>query len=661
MKKRKNLNVWLAVSIFLLSMVSAASGKISYVDANAPGANDGSSWTNAYNYLQSALADANSVAKPVEIRVAQGTYKPDQGVNQTPGNREASFELINGVTLKGGYAGFGEPDPNARDIELYETILSGDLDANDIDVNDPRDLLDHPSRAENSYHVVTGSGTDETPILDGFSITGGSANGDYLSPHVWGGGMFNDSGNPTLVNCTFSRNFALRGAGIYNFNSNSIMLTNCSITENMTLCYILPPGEDEGRGAGMYNQDSNLILINCTFSNNWAFYERAPSSGGGIYNVNSNVMLTNCLFSKNSASGGGGIYNNQSKLDLTNCTFTKNVEGYVGGGICNVADSNLTLTHCTFKNNSSGYDGGGVSNYESNPELTNCTFSHNVAQWHGGGVYNSGGSLTLANCTFSGNSTSIEGGGGMHDYDSKTNIRYCTFNGNSAFGRGGAIEFQDSLATITNCIISENSSGSYGGAIYCSPPPPCPPPPSGAPPPCPPPKVLIITNCTITGNTAYYVGGIYNGGESSLTNCIVWGNSDYEMAYCDEVTYSDIKGGWSGEGNIDEDPCFADPDSNDYHLKSQAGRWDANEGRWTKDDVTSPCIDKADPMSPIGPEPFPNGGIINMGAYGGTIEASKSYFGEPVCETIVAGDINGDCIVDFKDFVFIAAHWLEDR
>ena len=95
-------------------------------------------------------------------------------------------------------------------------------------------------------------------------------------------------------------------------------------------------------------------------------------------------------------------------------------------------------------------------------------------------------------------------------------------------------------------------------------------------------------------------------------------------------------------------------------MKSQAGRWDANEGRWTIDEVTSSCIDAGDPMSPIGLEPFPNGGRINMGAYGGTAEASKSYFGEPVCETIVAGDINGDCKVNFKDFALMALHWLED-
>jgi hypothetical protein len=164
-----------------------------------------------------------------------------------------------------------------------------------------------------------------------------------------------------------------------------------------------------------------------------------------------------------------------------------------------------------------------------------------------------------------------------------------------------------------------------------------------------------------------------------LVNCILWDGDDQIWENDDStitIAYSNVHGGWPGEGNIDVDPCFADPgywepngtpdDPNDdfwvdgdYHLKSQAGRWDANERRWMKDDVTSPCIDAGDPMSPLRHGPFPNGGIINMGAHGGTAEASKSYFGEPVCETVVAGDINGDCKVDFKDFQLMASHWLQ--
>ncbi|HNS22910.1 MAG TPA: hypothetical protein PKH24_20595 [Sedimentisphaerales bacterium] len=119
------------------------------------------------------------------------------------------------------------------------------------------------------------------------------------------------------------------------------------------------------------------------------------------------------------------------------------------------------------------------------------------------------------------------------------------------------------------------------------------------------------------------------------------------------------------------DPLFANPGhwnselaptswtDGDCHLKSQAGRWDPNTSSWVQDDVTSPCIDAGDPNDPIGDEPFPNGGRINIGAYGGTAEASKSYFGEPVPETIIAGDINGDGRVDWLDLSILASHWLQ--
>jgi len=196
---------------------------------------------------------------------------------------------------------------------------------------------------------------------------------------------------------------------------------------------------------------------------------------------------------------------------------------------------------------------------------------------------------------------------------------------------------------------------------------------------------LNLASCTFTGNRAPYSTTIdcehwEKTNYLKAVNSILWDGGDEVSTRLSDVqiTFSDIQGGWEGQGNINLDPCFAQPghwDDNgtpdtdhddfwingDYHLKSRAGRWDVNEGGWTKDDVTSPCIDAGDPNSPIGFEPFPNGGIINMGAYGGTGEASKSYFGEPVCETIVASDINGDCKVDFRDFAIMAFHWLEEH
>jgi hypothetical protein len=222
-----------------------------------------------------------------------------------------------------------------------------------------------------------------------------------------------------------------------------------------------------------------------------------------------------------------------------------------------------------------------------------------------------------------------------------------------------------SKPTVINCIFSENAAG-RGGAIgnWDS---------SGA-------KVI---NCTFYNNGSGRGGAIYN--RCVVSNCILWGNQPKEIdqdKFGPDVTYSDIAGGWRGQGNVDADPCFvrvgywADPNNievpvdpsrpnavwidGDYHLKSQGGRWDAGSNNWHMDDVTSPCIDAGDPNSPVGDEPFPNGGRINMGAYGGTAEASKSYFGGPICKTIVAGDINGDCRVDFADLAIIASHWLWD-
>ncbi len=176
------------------------------------------------------------------------------------------------------------------------------------------------------------------------------------------------------------------------------------------------------------------------------------------------------------------------------------------------------------------------------------------------------------------------------------------------------------------------------------------------------------------------------GGWATLINCVIW-DCPQPVTLADSsnkqiedrgshinIKYCNIEGGrnsvsvsgthstltW-GQGNINADPKFVNPGSSDYHLKSQAGRWEPATQSWVRDDITSPCIDAGDMSTAIGFEPFPNGGIINIGAFGGTSEASKSYFGKPPCETIIAGDINGDCKVDYLDFCIMAFHWLDDK
>jgi hypothetical protein len=328
-------------------------------------------------------------------------------------------------------------------------------------------------------------------------------------------------------------------------------------------------------------------------------------------------------------------------------------------------DCDPALTNCTFSRNLADDDGGGILNEEnSNPSINNCTFSENVARSNsGGGMKNLNLSDPMVlNCTFISNASNI-GGGVANTYKCNPILTNCTFSENWANGGGGMGNLWDSSPTLNNCTFSGNVAVYEGGGVDNS---------WGS--------NAVLTNCTFVGNSAVDVGGVYTSWDASstLTSCILWGNTSPQLAGEAAVSYSNIQGGFPGEGNIDVDPLFADPgcwdpngtpdDANDdfwidgdYRLKSEAGRWESMTQAWVKDDVTSPCIDAGDPMSPIGHEPFPNGGIVNMGAYGGTAEASKSYFGEPVCETIVAGDINGDCKVNLSDLATMALHWLEDN
>ncbi|MHC4460696.1 MAG: right-handed parallel beta-helix repeat-containing protein [Planctomycetota bacterium] len=411
-----------------------ASGETIYVNDDAGGANNGTSWDDAYKSLQSALIAARSGD---QIWVAAGTYKPGN-------SRLDSFQMKDGVTIKGGYAGFGAPDPNERGVGLYETILSGDLDGNDITGLDHCDLLNHPSRSENSYHVVTGSGTDSTAVLDGFTITGGNANGTEPHHHRHGSGMYNYIGSPTVTNCTFIGNSAWGGGGMHNRES-SPTVTNCTFSGNSAL---VP-------GGGMANHLSNSTLTNCTFSRNWAY------CGSGMCNSwGSNATLTNCTFSGNLATGyGGGMLNYSSGSTVTNCTFSGNSAGNYGGGMFNHVAS-TTLTNCTFASNS-GSVGGGMYNYDGNLTVSNCTFSGNSSRYSGGGMYNDYSGPTLTNCTFTGNSANGNGGGMYNNLNSNLTVTNCILWRNTA--TNGA-----QIAQVSNCTLSISYSDAQGGweAVY---------------------------------------------------------------------------------------------------------------------------------------------------------------------------------------------------
>jgi hypothetical protein len=168
----------------------------------------------------------------------------------------------------------------------------------------------------------------------------------------------------------------------------------------------------------------------------------------------------------------------------------------------------------------------------------------------------------------------------------------------------------------------------------------------------------VVKNNIIAHNSALEGGGIYGQCQNSYNT--FFNNSAFTFA-----------GGASpGIGDVSQNPFFVDEGtwgqwstwtSEDLHLKSGAGRWDPNTQTWVNDDVNSPCIDDGDPCDPIGFEPNPNGAKINVGAYGGTAEASKSPSGivRPVCAEYLPTDFNRDCRIDFRDLAVFALTWLE--
>ena len=204
------------------------------------------------------------------------------------------------------------------------------------------------------------------------------------------------------------------------------------------------------------------------------------------------------------------------------------------------------------------------------------------------------------------------------------------------YNAGSAILCVGSHPMISHCVIAGNrtTDPDFGAAVYCMD------------------SATTLQNCTVADN----LGGEHGAGiylvDSSITiwNSIIWGNTSsqivVESGNDPAVAYSSISGTWPGDGNIDKGPVFAnsgywsdpadpnllldpqEPDAvwfaGDYHLKSLVGRWSPNGGRWILDDVASPCIDAGDPNADWAIEPEPNGGRVNMGAYGGTIQASQS-------------------------------------
>jgi GH35 family endo-1,4-beta-xylanase len=260
------------------------------------------------------------------------------------------------------------------------------------------------------------------------------------------------------------------------------------------------------------------------------------------------------------------------------------------------------------------------------------------------GIYCEGTSPTISKCRIIENKQF----GILLESTSCPNISYCEIlcsKGSGIAITGGRYSYK-SMPSINHCVIAANRV--YG--IYCATP--------------------VISNCTIAANGRQGIAG----SSPTVTNSIIYYNSrNTDNIQIDSssaiVTYSDIQGGWDGIGNVNQDPCFAETGvwndnstandtsddtwlAGDYHLKSQVGRWDPNSLNWVKDNATSPCIDTGDPNSDWSGELWPNGKRINMGAYGGSAQASLSLSDEGDIR-----DINSDGTVTWNDVLRLAGKW----
>ena len=290
-------------------------------------------------------------------------------------------------------------------------------------------------------------------------------------------------------------------------------------------------------------------------------------------------------------------------------TYVENINYY--GKLITVASLFLTTQDTSYisltiiDGNNSGCVITFSNNENSSAVLSGFTITNGYANSYGGGIFCISSSPSLDNLTITGNSADY--GGGISCTYSCPILQNVTITGNTAYYGGGIYCYDNSNPSLQNVTISSNSASGtwgFGGGIYCE---------YSSP---------SLDYVTITGNTASdNGGGIYceNYSSLSLINSILWNDSPQEIYISSgsvTATYSDIEGGWTGTGNIDEDPLFVDPVSGDYHLQP-----------------ASPCIDAGDPASPLDPD----GTIADMGAY-----YFHQYFG-PVWHISTTGsDITGN-------------------
>ena len=326
-------------------------GDIIYVDHTVSDG-DGLSWVTAFSSLQDALASASPGD---EIWVAQGRYFP-----ALAGNRATSFTLLSGVSLYGGFDG-NELVREQRDVEANIAILSGDIDRNDVGAGGVNSSWEEIRGGNSGTVVYVPEGTTNAR-LDGFTITGGSANLSALHEH--GGGLLAYKSSLVISQCHFSGN---RAEYVDQFDADG--------------------------GAIFASLCPSLVIDSCQFQGNYA-----ESEGGAIRMQDvPDAHVSDCLFLSNTAkTWGGGVDIFRCSIIFTNCAFRNNEADWFDGGAGYILESTALFENCLFTRNKAGYDGAAMLYDSGSITSVNCTFSDNI----GGDdlVISGGGKPTFVNC-----------------------------------------------------------------------------------------------------------------------------------------------------------------------------------------------------------------------------------------------------------------------
>jgi hypothetical protein len=322
------------------------------------GLQNGSSWANAFSELSQALRVAHTSNTVTEIWVTAGTYLPNYDVSFSSclnDPREKTFLMKRGVSIYGGFVG-NETSFLDRDYIVNETILSGDINNNDL-ITDNNGNLTFANNNDNIYHVVVSNNPTLDTRLNGITISGGYAN---------------KPGNSNFLSLTPAEAFGSMGAGIFACKgTNKLFIENCRIKN----CFA------DILGGGIFNYSASPFITNCEFSFNKILYSGGLNRGGGaIYNAQSaSPNISKCIIKNNQSRNGAGIYN-----------FT---------------NSNPVIANTVIVYNKAD-DGAGIYNFSSNPLITNSLIAYNQASTSSSVMYNDNSDPIITNCSMIKNTNS---------------------------------------------------------------------------------------------------------------------------------------------------------------------------------------------------------------------------------------------------------------